>query len=164
MKTCPNCKNTVNDNELFCPNCGTRVDAQQTPDMNTGYQANPQYTNTQPDYTQQNNQYTQQDYSQQNYGQPGGYYPPQQPANQGLNTTPYLVWSIINILLCCMPLGIWSLILSINANKKPTYEQAQKDIKTAKTLCLISTIGGAVFQIFYIIFFVIGSMAGSGMI
>ncbi len=150
MKTCPNCKNTVNDNELFCPNCGTRVDAevQQTPDLGATYQQAPQQDYSQPQYDQQ-------------YQQQGNYYAAQ-PVNQGLNTTPYLVWSIINILFCCWPLSIWSLILSINANKKPTLEQAQADLKKAKTICLISSIGGGVFMIFYVILMVIAALAESG--
>ncbi len=158
MKTCPNCKNAVNDNELFCPNCGTRVDAQPTPDVNTGYQQAPQQEYQQPTYEQP--QYNQQ-YSQPNYEQQQNYYQPQ-PVNQGLNTTPFLVWSILNILFCCWPLSIWSLILTINANKKPTLEQAQADLKKAKTICLIATIGGAVFYLFYTIMMVIVGIAESG--
>ncbi len=163
MKTCPNCKNAVNDNELFCPNCGTRVDAQQqTPDVGAGYQQAPQ-NDPQPTYQQDYNQQYNQQYDQQynNQYNQQGYYAPQ-PINHGLNTTPYLVWSILNILFCCWPLSIWSLILSINANKKPTLELAQADLKKAKTICLIATIGGAVFYAIYFVLILISAMAESG--
>ncbi len=139
MKTCPNCQSSVNDNECFCPNCGSKVDAQQTPDVNANN------NNTQPNCNQQ----------------AGGYYPPQQSGNQDINTTPILVWSIINLLFCCMPLGIWSLILSVTLNKKPTRQEAEKNYKTAKIICLVGTICGAIFQIVYIILMVVGAMANS---
>ena len=155
MKTCPNCQNPVNDNEMFCPNCGIRVDAQQTPDMNAG--ANQQY-NQQQNYYQQPNYNQQQNYQQPNYNQQqyyqqpnNGYYPPQQPSNWGFNTTPYIVWSILNLLFCCMPLGIWSLILCVTLNKKPTYQDAEKSFKTAKTLCIVGTVVGFIVQILYVV-------------
>ena len=164
MKTCPNCQNPVNDGELFCPNCGTKVDAQQTPNVSAQQpsfnQSYEQPNNNQQQYNQQN--YNQQQYNQQNYNQQYNQYGQQNyyaPQNPNLNTTPILIWSIINILLCCMPLGIWALVLCLNVNKKPTYEEAEKALKTAKTVSLIGTIGGFVFQIFYII---ILAIAGSG--
>lgn len=159
MKTCPNCQNPVSDNDMFCPNCGTRVDTQQTPDMNAG--ANQTYNQQQnyyqqPNYNQQQNyqqpNYDQQNYNQQYYNQPNnGYYPPQQPSNWGFNTTPYIVWSILNLLFCCMPLGIWSLILCVTLNKKPTYQDAEKSFKTAKTLCIVGTVVGFIVQILYFV-------------
>ena len=159
MKTCPNCQNPVNEGELFCPNCGTKVEAQQTPNVEAPQQFNQTFeqpNNNQKQYgqysQQQFNQYNQQQYNQ--YGQQN-YYAPQTP---NLNTTPILIWSIINILLCCIPLGIWSLILCLNVNKKPTYEEAEKSLKTAKTICLATTIAGFVFQVLYIVVF---ALAGS---
>lgn len=156
MKTCPNCQNPVNDNDMFCPNCGTRVEAQQTPDMNVGanqpYNQQPNYNQqqyNQPNYDQQN--YNQQNYNQQYYNQPNnGYYPPQQ-NNWGFNTTPYIVWSILNLLFCCMPLGIWSLILCVTLNKKPTYQDAERSFKTAKTVCIVGTVVGFILQALYIV-------------
>ena len=160
MKTCPNCQNPVNDGELFCPNCGTKVEAQQTPNVDAQQYNQPNYNQQQysQQYSQQN--YNQQQYSQQNYNQYGqqGYY--QQPVN--VNNTPMLIWAILNILFCCMPLGIWSLILSINANKKPSYEEAAQALKTAKTVNLVGTIGGLVFQIIYIIMMAV--LASEGML
>lgn len=142
MKTCPNCQKTVEDNEMFCPNCGTKVDSQPQ-------QEQPQ---TDPVYTApQQQDYTQQNYSQQNvYNTQQGYVPPQ-PVNWGLNTTPFTVWSILNLLFCCLPLGIWSLVLATGANKKPTLEEAQKSLKTAKILCIVSTVAGALIMLFSVV-------------
>lgn len=138
MKTCPNCQNPVNDGELFCPNCGTRIAVQPNPDIDSKSNAQQPYGEP-PFYTEQTN-----------FAQNNNYYTVPQ-TGWGINTTPYLIWSILNIIFCCLPLSIWSLVLVCNANKKPTYEQAQKDIKTAKIVCLAATIGGGIFQLFYVL-------------
>ena len=132
--------------------------AQPAADVNAGAdpfaqpaaEANTQ-TNPYQQYQQPNQQYQQ---PNQQYQQPtGNYYAqPQQPVNHGINTTPILIWSILNLLFCCMPLGVWSLILTTTLNKKPTFEEAQKSYKTAKTICIIGTVLGALVQIGYLVF------------
>ena len=71
-----------------------------------------------------------------------------------------LVWSIINLLLCCQPLGIASLIFTILANGTKTAEDEAKKLKIAKTCNLIGTIGGAVIILLYVILMVAGVTAG----
>ncbi len=151
MKNCPNCHQQIGDNEMYCPNCGARVDAQSQ--QNTQQYAQ----NPQPGYDQQ--QYAQPDYSQQQYNQQ--YAQQGQPGQPGaptkyFNTTPYLVWSILNLLFCCMPLGIWSLVLTTTLNNKPTYQEAEKNFKTAKILCIVGTAAGFVIELLYVILMGIG--------
>ena len=68
-----------------------------------------------------------------------------------------LVWSIINLIACCMPLGIAGLLMTIFAKDAPSAEEEAKKLKTAKTCNLIGTIGGAVY---FIVCFVIGLVIG----
>ena len=73
-----------------------------------------------------------------------------------------LVWSIINLLACCMPLGVASLILTILAKDAPTVEEEAKKLKTAKTLNLVGTIGAVVFYFAYVVLIVLITMMESG--
>ena len=61
-----------------------------------------------------------------------------------------LIWSIINLVACCTPLGIAGLILTIIAKDAPSAEDEAKKIKVAKTCNLIGTIGGIIISILYI--------------
>ncbi len=61
-----------------------------------------------------------------------------------------LVWSIINLIACCGPLGIAGLILTIIAKDAPSAEDEAKKLKVAKTCNLIGTIGGIIIGILYI--------------
>lgn len=71
----------------------------------------------------------------------------------------FLIWSILNILFCCMPLAIVSLIMTVTAPNAATAEDEKKKLKTAKICNLIATIGSAVFFIGYIFLVVIGVLA-----
>ena len=73
-----------------------------------------------------------------------------------------LVWSIINLAVCCTPLGIASLILTILA-KDAEPEKSRSHLKIAKILNLIGTIGGALIYIAYIVFTVIMVILGMSM-
>ena len=73
--------------------------------------------------------------------------------------TGLLVWSIINLVLCCMPLGIAGLVMTLNAKNCMSMEEEQQKLKTAKTLNLIGTIGGAVVVVLYIVLIVTGALA-----
>ncbi len=65
-----------------------------------------------------------------------------------------LVWSIINLIACCGPLGIAGLILTIIAKDAPSAEDEAKKLKVAKTCNLIGTIGGIIISILYIIAYI----------
>ena len=66
-----------------------------------------------------------------------------------------LVWSIINLVACCTPLGIAGLILTILAKDAPSAEDEAKKIKTAKTCNLIGTIGGVILSILYVVVIIV---------
>jgi len=51
-----------------------------------------------------------------------------------------LIYSIINTVMLCLPLGIASLILTILAKDAPSAEEEAKKLKTAKTCNIIGTL------------------------
>ena len=65
----------------------------------------------------------------------------------GILDTKMLIWSIINLVACCTPLGIASLILTILAKDAASAEKEAKTLKTAKTCNWIGTIGGIVYVV-----------------
>ena len=71
-----------------------------------------------------------------------------------------LVWSIINLVLCCMPLGIASLIMTVLAKDAPSAEDEEKKLKIARICNLIGTLSVAIVSIFYIVFVVVGVVVG----
>ena len=77
----------------------------------------------------------------------------------GVLNTGMFIWAIINLISCCTPLGIASLVLTILAKDAPSAEEEAKKIKTAKTCNLIGTIGGAVYILGCIIVGVIMGLA-----
>ncbi len=85
---------------------------------------------------------------------------PKQP--KALNTT-QLVWSIINLVLCCMPLGIAALICTILAKDATDVLNEEKYLKTAKTCNIIATIVGVVVFVFSFIYGLILGLIGAGL-
>ena len=89
--------------------------------------------------------------------------------NNNPNTAPpmpenYLVWAILATILCCLPIGIVSII---NATKVSSaymagdYAGAQKAADNAKKFAIWSAVGGIIFGILYILFFVVLGVAGA---
>ena len=68
----------------------------------------------------------------------------------GILDTKMLIWSIINLVACCTPLGIASLILTILAKDAASAEKEAKTLKTAKTCNWIGIISSAVFYFVYV--------------
>ena len=97
--------------------------------------------------------------------QPMNTQPPfQQPNNQQMPPQPdnYLVWAILVTVLCCLPLGVASIIYSVKVGSlyaQGDYNGAVDASQKAKKFAMIGGIGGLVFIIIYIIFMVI---AGAG--
>lgn len=79
----------------------------------------------------------------------------------GVLNTKMLIWAIINLICCCQPLGIASLIITILAKDAPSAEDEAKKIKAAKTCNLIGTIGGAIFNFIYVVFVVVTTLMGA---
>lgn len=83
-------------------------------------------------------------YNQQNN------YAPAKPDN-------YLVWSILCTLLCCMPLGIVSIIKASSVDTlyaQGRYDEAQEASDSAKKWAMWGAIGGCIYFLFVIIYLV----------
>ncbi|MFI6319128.1 CD225/dispanin family protein [Nonomuraea sp. NPDC050556] len=82
------------------------------------------------------------------YGQPGGYGAPQTPPNN------HLVMAILTTILCCLPLGIVSIVFSSQVNSKwaaGDYQGAIDSAEKAKKWWIASLATGVVVGILYII-------------
>ncbi|GCC40356.1 hypothetical protein chiPu_0023992 [Chiloscyllium punctatum] len=70
------------------------------------------------------------------------------------NITTYLPWSIINLLCCCLPLGIAAVIFSCqaqNANELGNVDQARSASSTAKKLNIAGTVIGVILIILVVV-------------
>lgn len=86
--------------------------------------------------------------------------PFQQPNNQQMPPQPdnYLVWAILVTVLCCLPLGVASIIYSVKVGSlyaQGDYNGAVDASQKAKKFAMIGGIGGLVFIIIYVIFMII---------
>ena len=129
----------------------------------------------QPDYTVQNQGYQQPQYQQPQYAQPQ-YQQPQyaQPQYQqpqyGYGNMPprpdnNLVWAILCTVLCCLPLGVVSIVKASSVNglyDRGDYAGAQAAADSAKKWAIWGAVGAVVFWIIYlIVIFALGvGMAG----
>lgn len=85
------------------------------------------------------------------YGQPPWYgYPPPPPEN-------YLVWGILTTILCCLPLGIVSIVKANQVNTlwaQGLYPEAKESAEQAKKWAMWSAITLGIFFVVYILFIV----------
>lgn len=93
--------------------------------------------------------------------------PPSSPyGGQGAAGTPppnYLVWAILSTVLCCLPLGVASIVFSTQVNSKWALGDvagAQDSSAKAKKFAIWSAIAWAIVAALYLIFFVV--LAGMG--
>ena len=87
---------------------------------------------------------------------------PQQAGGPTINQTPYLIWSILVTLFCCLPLGIGSIIYATKINSAQAagdYAGAQDAAKKCKMFSIIGAVAGGLFEIIYIILVVGGTFA-----
>lgn len=90
-------------------------------------------------------------YPQGPEGAAGGYQAP--PDN-------YLVWAILSTVLCCLPLGIVSIVKSAKVNTlwaQGQHDEARKTAEDAKKFAIWSAIAGVVVGVVYGIVVVMGS-------
>ena len=113
-------------------------------------------------YEQQSGGYGQQPYGQQSGGyeqQPGGYG--QQPGGYGQSMTPpdnYLVWAILSTVLCCLPLGIVSIVKSTQVNSlwaQGQPDQARAASEAAKKFAIWSAIAAVIVDVVIIVIYVV---------
>jgi predicted RNA-binding Zn-ribbon protein involved in translation (DUF1610 family) len=126
---------------MYCSHCGTVVEENVRFCPNCGNP--PQHQNIQ----QQN--------LQQPYMLPTYITPPPD----------YLIWSILSLVFCCVPLGIVALIYSIqckSAIAAGRYNDAVKHSKTAFQWNLVSLIAGILIGILYVGIAVIGVISENG--
>lgn len=89
------------------------------------------------------------------YGQPGGQ-PYGQPYGQPAGGPPpnYLVWSILSTLLCCLPLGVVSIVYAAQVNSKYAggdVAGARQSSEKAKKFAIWSAVAGLVVAVLYIV-------------
>ncbi|MDT0164379.1 CD225/dispanin family protein [Actinotalea sp. AC32] len=90
------------------------------------------------------------------YGGDGGYGSTPPPPN-------HLVWAILTTVLCCLPLGVVSIVFSTQVNTKWAQGDqagAQVASQRAKTWAIASAVVGLVFAIGYIALVTSGVVAG----
>ncbi len=102
-------------------------------------------------------------------GGPPGQVPGYPPQPMGGKPDNYLVWAILSTLLCCLPLGIVSIVYSAKVDGLFTagqYAQAREASDSAKKWALasaiVSLVGYALFGVLYIAIFAAAFSAGSG--
>jgi len=101
-------------------------------------------------------------------GQPPAGWQPPQPGWQGQREPEnYLVWAILCTVLCCLPLGIVSIVYSTKVSglwAQGRYGEAQAAADNAKKWAIIGAIVGAIGAvILVVIYFVIGVFAISNL-
>jgi lipopolysaccharide/colanic/teichoic acid biosynthesis glycosyltransferase len=83
----------------------------------------------------------------------GGYPPPN-----------HLVWAILSTVLCCLPLGVASIVYSTQVNSKFAMGDlagAQEASRKAKQFAIWSAAAIGIIVIVYIVFIIIIAIAGS---
>lgn len=155
---CYRCNLEVADGVYICPNCGNSLGVPKQPHQGQYQQPhNGGYYNGSSGY---NNTYN----AASNYNDPYG--------RNNMGGHPYslgkpdnnLVWAILSTVFCCLPLGIYSIILASKVNGlyySGKYDEAQKTADEAKKWALIgAAIGFGVSVIFFIINFMQGFAEG----
>lgn len=91
----------------------------------------------------------------QPYSQPAGAVPPPN----------YLVWAILSTVLCCLPLGIASIVFSTQVNSKWAMGDVAGALDSsakAKKFAIWSAIAAAIGWVLYVVFFIIVMMMAPG--
>jgi hypothetical protein len=97
--------------------------------------------------------------------------PPSQPVpgygDRGVPPKPknYLVWAILATLLCCLPLGIVSIVQAAKVDSLYTsgqYGQAQRASESARKWAIIAAVTGLVLAVLYFAVFMTGMMGING--
>ena len=107
---------------------------------------------------QQQQQYQQQQYQQPQYQQPPYYQPNYAQGQRPMKPDNYLVWAILCTILCCLPLGIVSIIYSSKVDglyNSGDYAGAEDASKKAKNYAMWGAIISVIGVVLYILFIVV---------
>lgn len=131
---CPDCGKQIPGTSTICPNCGAPIQSQPVTPIQPSIipVAAPQ----QPIATAAGQQ------------QP----PRMRPDN-------HLVWSILNTICCCLPLGIWAIVTSNDVNRlydAGRYKEAEEAADKASTINITSAVIAGIIWILYVILIVAG--------
>lgn len=105
---------------------------------------------------------------------PGGYppppppgaggYPPQGPPGYSSQPDSYLVWAILTTVLCCLPLGIVSIVKASQVSglwAQGRYAEAHQASADAKKWAIWSAIAGVIVGIIVVAFNIVSFSAGT---
>ena len=136
---CQNCGQQIPDGVAFCPHCGAKQE-----------QSDSQVSNTAPIYQK----------SVESYNAASS-------SGQKVDQTPYLIWSIIIALLCCLPLGIPAIVFACKIssfNNTGDYTRAQDAARKAKIWTIVCGIVGIIIDIVIVILYVMALQASTAAI
>lgn len=102
---------------------------------------------------------------------PGGYtasgatntYQQQMPVNNGFPPSNNLVWAILSTILCCLPLGIVSIVYASQVDSewsRGNCNEAYRKSRLARNWAIASACSGLVISIIYGICIFLGAFAG----
>ena len=168
---CSFCGNEVEKGMKYCPLCGAEVKEEtpenQTPEMENHDEPNNDYSYGQSS-SDPNGGYS---YGQSSSDPNGGYSYGQNDSNPNssfnyggksgngysqfnngqpekqISGTPYIIFSILVTLCCCLPLGIVSIVYASKINSLQNagdYEGAKAAAKKAKIFMIIGAVGGLI--------------------
>lgn len=129
---------------MNCPKCGANNEADTKFCAQCGAPMEEQAASAQPE---QNTQ------TYANY-QP---YTVKQP--QAVNQTPYLVWSILVTIFCCLPLGIPAIVFAAKISGESDAAKAMDAARKSKMFSIIGAVVGGVVSVIILILYIVGIMA-----
>ena len=143
---CKNCGAEIPDGAMFCGNCGMKIETENNETVenteNASYQPytpEPEHVDAEVIKTDENNKKASGAYY--NSIPENNPYNPQTTDEASLNTTLWIVLSIIEIVVCCGSIpGIIALIFAIIANNKKNqgnYAEAVSNLKISKIVFFV---------------------------
>ena len=152
---CIHCNSEVAEGNQFCPYCGNPMSFQHQSQQ--GQYQQPQYGQYQQPhaggYNNGGNSYNNSYNAPNNYGRynmgGGPSYSSGKPDNN-------LVWAILTTVLCCLPIGVYSIILASKVNglyESGNIDEAQRTADEAKKWAIIGAVAGLVINFIGLIFF-----------
>jgi hypothetical protein len=76
----------------------------------------------------------------------------------------YLVWAILSTVLCCLPLGVASIVFAAQVNTKWTagdYAGAQESSRKAKQFAIWSVAAWGIFAVLYVLFLILVALSSN---